>query len=847
MPTPTTSAQLIREDRRNIVESLNPAQLNKVKFREYNRDGDFREWAEANPAACFRRFQIRDLATYEIPLISDMVAEEVQTQFEVIVAYPADGRFGSDIVNGLEDAIRSDQVRIESRIGAMSNANYPSGLNLFQLASVEIEREGAVYFLSCTFDVDFYRAVDLGLTNLSGTLACTASLSAAISQKHATSGTLAASSALSGNATRTASLSGTLAATGSLSGNITELGPNLLADFNFATPTTVGIGGNGTFASSYATDEWLLQETSGTYANNVGTETLSNTGGLQGQTAVGLWDGSSYVARNAWESDSTVANADQLVASGTTAGDSDGEDFAVRIVYRIKGAIASLNHFASKRNGNNEGWSIYTGSSDRVSIAIEDAATNTVTLTCANNGVATDGSWGCIDAWYDQSADMLYIKTNLVSESSVSTSGVGSITVANALKVNGKSTTDGQAGVQYAYVGVSVGANAQNFYDETVVLPGTDPSGLLTTISRGSLISGQCDATHVYHAAADTLPQFYNGNFSDTNKLGLYCNSAVTNLITYSEALSNWTQSGTTTTTDNQTDQRDGFRSMSKITAGAANDFIKETVTTVASTEYTFRAVVLESTVGCTGRLIIYDETGAAELASQTFTCTSTHQEVSVTATTNVGQVSTSLRIEIDTSGEHLFAGECQYNLGDARGAYIRTSGASAALVANTYRAVAAAGTLASAAAGEVEAIVVGAFNNGQPINSSYIVDIGDGTTINNRRFIWLASNGDIAQSYGYDSSGTFAWILGMHTGTRDFTSQESTLTLRWDATGGLALGGGEDAETLLGGVSQFTDVGTFTSTDAITDVKIGALYGTGSAGATNAFIQRIRIWDGER
>src|SRR5690606_4750142 len=122
-------------------------------------------------------------------------------------------------------------------------------------------------------------------------------------------------------------------------------GPSLLANLDFSTPTTSWKSGRTGFSSAYATDEWLLQETSGTYANNVGSETLSNDSGIQGQTAVGIYDGTSYTARKAWEATSALSGLD---GSGSSALDSDNEDLCCRIVFRWANSTTGIRQMFSK-------------------------------------------------------------------------------------------------------------------------------------------------------------------------------------------------------------------------------------------------------------------------------------------------------------------------------------------------------------------------------------------------------------------------------------------------------------------------------------------------------------------
>ena len=159
MATSTTTAKLIREDRRDIIRALSPEQLSRAPFREYIGSEDFRTWAESKSASCFRRFQVRDLHTYEPPTISDTVLEEIATTFEVTVAYPSDGRYRGDVVTGLDDAIRSDQTKINDSLGVLSQGDYPAGCSLFQLVDYRSEEADSVVFLVATYDVIFKRSL----------------------------------------------------------------------------------------------------------------------------------------------------------------------------------------------------------------------------------------------------------------------------------------------------------------------------------------------------------------------------------------------------------------------------------------------------------------------------------------------------------------------------------------------------------------------------------------------------------------------------------------------------------------------------------------------------------------
>lgn len=433
MATATTSAQLIREDRRNLVESLRPEQLRESAFREFDRSEDFREWAESIPASCLRRFQIRDLNTYEVPLVSDMLIEDQVTQFELVIAYPADDRFGKDQVNGLEDAIRSDHKKITNRIGVMGHGDYPAGCAMFALSGYEIEREQDVWFLVETFDVNFREAVILSGPK---SMEASASVSVAAGVAEFIRGTIMGAS-----------------------GSVSVTAPS--ADFLLAA------GGN-VFASAFATEEWTLQALSGPYPNNVGTDEFDLTGGSQGVTADGLTLGGS--PRVAWEG--TTAGS-KCSCSDTTTGDSNNEDFAARVVFRMTTVPGANKTWMSKYAGGGTGWLVWY-SSGMIRFLLKSGANFVYLSQTITDTTVADSAWHYLDIMYDKSANTTYMKSDLFAEVSASTASVtGSITNSNQLQINGYGAggTNGHTGCKYTYAGISVGANAQSFYDEVITVP----------------------------------------------------------------------------------------------------------------------------------------------------------------------------------------------------------------------------------------------------------------------------------------------------------------------------------------------------------------------------------------
>ena len=448
MATPTTTAQLIREDRSTIMQAITPAQLSGVAFAEFERSEDFREWSESNPAACLRRFQIRDLATYEQPAISDGRIEAQSTQFQITVAYPRDSRFGKSGDSSLEDAIRADHLKILHNLGIVAQGSYPSGCELFQLVEYEIDRDDdSAWFLVATYDVAFRVVVDfvfdsgpLTMTTAAATVSATASVAAMI--RGAIMGATASVSVTAG-----------------------------VPDFVQVSAARSWVTGRDFFGSAFATDEWLIGNTtySSGYAPNVGTETLvdNGSGGLTGSTSTNVVTGGA--ACIAWDS---VDTGDRLESNGTTAGDFNAltQDFAFRMVFEvIGGSLPNSEYLLTKFNTSTGGWRIYS-SGGEWHFGLWDNSGNTAGVNAANaaGGTYEDGDTHYMTGWFDSSTSTLYTKGDLSTEESASAAAiVDSTATTAALHVNGYASTTGLAGLKCISVSVCVGANAQSLYDES--------------------------------------------------------------------------------------------------------------------------------------------------------------------------------------------------------------------------------------------------------------------------------------------------------------------------------------------------------------------------------------------
>ena len=122
----TTTPAAIRDRALTVIEALVPGSLSADRFRRYRNedDGDFRAWAESNPAGCLRRVQVRTTGATETPPVSNFDHEEHQVTLEVTVAYPQTHRYGEDAALDRDDVIDQDAFQIDKAIGMQGGANF---------------------------------------------------------------------------------------------------------------------------------------------------------------------------------------------------------------------------------------------------------------------------------------------------------------------------------------------------------------------------------------------------------------------------------------------------------------------------------------------------------------------------------------------------------------------------------------------------------------------------------------------------------------------------------------------------------------------------------------------------
>ncbi len=121
-----STAAAIRDRIAVLVEAIAPDVLVSDAFLRHRDEGDFRAWADANPKAALRRFQVRAMTGRDEVIGSTGTYERIRREFDVLVAYPVSNRardaYEGGAVASTDDLIESDFRQLEYAIGQRGNS-----------------------------------------------------------------------------------------------------------------------------------------------------------------------------------------------------------------------------------------------------------------------------------------------------------------------------------------------------------------------------------------------------------------------------------------------------------------------------------------------------------------------------------------------------------------------------------------------------------------------------------------------------------------------------------------------------------------------------------------------------
>ena len=155
-----TTPGAIRDRMSVLVTAITPTVHAGQKFLAHRHQEPLRDWAEANPTGCLRRFSVRSVGDTTQALVTSTQLERVEESIVVEVAYPLDWRHGGTQTLALDDAIQTDAVRIEAAIGVSSSDSALKLLaTIFRPGEVERETAGPVVILTIRYRVEYARSL----------------------------------------------------------------------------------------------------------------------------------------------------------------------------------------------------------------------------------------------------------------------------------------------------------------------------------------------------------------------------------------------------------------------------------------------------------------------------------------------------------------------------------------------------------------------------------------------------------------------------------------------------------------------------------------------------------------
>lgn len=135
-----------RDEEIALVEATTPTSESALLFRAHLAQDDFRTWAQEQPNAATRRFDVRDLFEYDEP-ININNERALYGRHEVVIAYRNDFRYGADRRRDMFDVIHEDRRKIDEAIGPTAYSSLTNHRNWHEGDWFSVEVGEAVTFL----------------------------------------------------------------------------------------------------------------------------------------------------------------------------------------------------------------------------------------------------------------------------------------------------------------------------------------------------------------------------------------------------------------------------------------------------------------------------------------------------------------------------------------------------------------------------------------------------------------------------------------------------------------------------------------------------------------------------
>jgi hypothetical protein len=630
-----------------------------------------------------------------------------------------------------------------------------------------------------------------------------------------------------------------------------------LLDLDFTTPVTQPFPASAAAMTALGlpapTSIWTLNEAAGNAIDQVGANDLTPVAGIfQDQRAVGLWDGTDLFSKGAVE---TVQGGTQaLYAVNNTVFDLDANtSFAFLMVFR--GMSTGNRSMMGKRAGapNFEGYALLINAGGSVSINLDDGPGAGVATVAVDHG---DYAWHCALFVIDRNANNLGLWTDCGADAVNNIAGLGSLTNATIFALGQQLFVAPH--LQIAYAAAWLGVNAQGMGAADLAnfwIHASDPTGLLTTATHASLLSdvvgdqagglGELIGEFSTNSVADQIPISYNVALTNANSMGLRCQPARTTLMTDSDdfTAAGWVPNNAAVNGLALNDSPRGMREAQSLAATAGNGYVQDLFVSLASTVYTFDIFVKRhSTMGgdVAGALIMYDNTGAAIIATQAFVATTEWQRVRLRATTAVGQISTGFRIRVDVNGEALSIFRATAVQGEAT-VPIFASGGAATVALTDFDVVGVDGQYIRGGQGEIEAVAV--CDAALATADRVLMEARNGVAFADARLFRIDSTERLFTRPYNSAAGNLGTILS----AISTWNVERICRMQWNAVTAPPLAAPNFLANILDGVVVSGIAAGWVALNQAETIAVGQSGAAGPLLQLDGLIATLRIWDGTR
>lgn len=142
------------------LQALVPSHHREQRFDVHRLDDAFDDWVEAQPDACFRRFELVSNLDYDLVGTTDGFTDTFRQSLTLSLAYPLQlARYGAANRRALDDVIDKDFLLVEGAIGRRSNASWPQGLHSSQFLTMQPVRLPSAWLVRLVYEIQYDRSV----------------------------------------------------------------------------------------------------------------------------------------------------------------------------------------------------------------------------------------------------------------------------------------------------------------------------------------------------------------------------------------------------------------------------------------------------------------------------------------------------------------------------------------------------------------------------------------------------------------------------------------------------------------------------------------------------------------